>query len=118
MKAFIASLCVLTVLLGLILLNATFVHRTASDLEERIEALGIDDVAPLLELERYWKEKKTLIGLSVSTNMIQSIDERIAEMHAAIVQGDEVELEVASRLALVAIERIRYHERCSIDNLL
>lgn len=118
MKAFIASLCALAALLGLIALNATFVHRTASALEERIEALEISNTDSLFELERYWKEKKTLIGLSVSTNMIQDIDERIAEMHAAIVQEDEVEFEVASHLALVAIERVRYHERCSIDNLL
>lgn len=118
MKAFIASLCALAALLGLIALNAAFVHRTAGALEERIEALEIKDENALLELERYWQEKKTLIGLSVSTNMIQSIEERIAEIHAAIVQQDEVELELASRLALVAIERIRYAERCSIDNLL
>ena len=118
MKAFIASLCALAALLGLIALNVAFVHRTANALEERIEALEIDSLDPVLELERYWKEKKTLIGLSVSTNKIQDIDERIAEIHAAIAQGDEVELEIASRLALVAIERIRYHERCSIDNLL
>jgi hypothetical protein len=118
MKAFIASLCVLVALLGLILLNAAFVHRTASGLEARIEALKIGNAEALSELEYYWKEKKTLIGLSVSTNMIQSIDEHIAEMHAAIAQKDETELEIASRLALVAIERIRYHERCSIDNLL
>lgn len=118
MKAFIASLCALAALLGLIALNAAFVHRTANALEERIEALEINSLDALLELEHYWKEKKTLIGLSVSTNMIQSIDERIAEMHAAVVQGGEVEFETASRLALVAIERIRYHERCSIDNLL
>lgn len=118
MKAFIASLCALAALLCLILLNAAFVHRTAGELTGRIEALEINDTDALSELEHYWKEKKALIGLSVSTNMIQSIDERIAEMHAAIVQGDEVELEAASRLALVAIERVRYHERCSIDNLL
>lgn len=118
MKAFIASLCTLAALLGLIAVNASFVHRTASGLEVRIKAVEIDDDDALSELENYWKEKKTLIGLSVSTNMIQGIDERIAEMHAAIAQRDEVELEAASRLALVAIERVRYHERCSIDNLL
>ena len=118
MKAFIASLCALAALLGLIAVNAVFLHRTASGLEARVNAVEIDDADALLELEHYWKEKKTLIGLSVSTSMIQSIDERIAEMHAAIVQRDEVELETASRLALVAIERVRYHERCSIDNLL
>ena len=118
MKAFIASLCALIALLGLIALNATFIHRTASALEERIQALEIDSMDPVLELDRYWKEKKALIGLSVSTNMIQDIDEQIAEIHAAIAQKDNAALESASRLALVAIERIRYHERCSIDNLL
>ena len=118
MKAFIASICVLAALLGLIVLNAAFIHRTANALEDHVVALTIGDENALLELERYWQQKKTLIGLSVSTSMIQSIDERIAEMHAAIVQRDEVELETASRLALVAIERVRYHERCSIDNLL
>lgn len=118
MKAFIASLCALAALLGLIALNAAFIHRTAGALEERIEALTPDNARALAELEHYWEEKKTLIGLSVSTDMIQSIDERIAEIHTAIVQGDEAGLQVAARLALVSIERVRHNERCSIDNLL
>jgi aconitate hydratase len=36
----------------------------------------------------------------------------------AVAQKDEAELQTASHLALVAIERLRHHERCSIDNLL
>ena len=118
MKAFIASICVLAALLGLIALNAAFIHRTATALEARVEALTTDNENALSELERYWQQKKTLIGLSVATDKIRSIDERIAEIHTAIAQGDEAELEVAARLALVAIEYMRYSERCSIDNLL
>ena len=118
MKAFITSLCVFTVLLGLIIWNAAFIHRTANTLERCVEALSINQYDSFLELERYWKEKKTLMGLSVSTGMIQSIDERLAEMRAAILQKDETELAISSHLVLVAIERVRYNERFSIDNLL
>ena len=118
MKAFIASLCAFAALLGLIALNAAFIHQTANALEERVEALTSGDESSLLELERYWQQKKTLIGLSVSTDMIRDIDDRFAEIHTAITQEDEAELEKACRLVLVAIERVRYNERCSIDNLL
>ena len=118
MKAFIASLCALAALLGVIAWNAVFIHHTAKHLEEHIKALEIDSLDAISQLEQHWEEKKTLIGLSVSTNMIQAIDEHIAEIHAAAVQRDEAAFEAASRLALVAIERIRHHERCSIDNLL
>ncbi|MBO5327381.1 MAG: DUF4363 family protein [Clostridia bacterium] len=118
MKAFIASICALTALLLLIVLNAAFIHRTANALEDRVTALNVKDENTLLELERYWQQKKTLIGLSVDTDKICAIDERIAEIHTAIAQGDQAELEAAARLALVAIECVRYSERCSIDNLL
>ena len=118
MKAFIASICVFAALLGLIILNAAFIHRTANTLEDRVVALTVGDENALLELEHYWQQKKTLIGLSVATDKICAIDERIAEIHTGIAQGDEAALRAAARLALVAIERVRYNERCSIDNLL
>ena len=117
MKTFIASLCALAALLGLITLNASFIHRTASTLEKYVESLTPNSENSLLELESYWQQKKTLIGLSVSTDMIRDIDEHIAEIRIAIEQRDETELAIATRLALVAIERVRYNERCSIDNL-
>ena len=118
MKTFIVSLCVFSVLLGLIAFNAAFIHRTTSTLKKQIEELTIDSKSELMNLEQYWKQKKTLIGLSVSSDLIRDIDERIAEIHTAIAQEDEAGLEACARLALVAIERMRHNERCSIDNLL
>ena len=118
MKAFVAALCTLGVLIAVIALNAAFVHQTASALEKQIDNLEIGKEDALFVLEEFWNKKKTLIGLSASTNRIQDIDERIAEIHAAIEQKDEAELKTASHLTLVAIERLRHHERCSIDNLL
>ena len=118
MKTFIVSLFVFIGLLGLIAFNAAFIHRTASTLKAHIEELTIDGKSELTNLEEYWKEKKTLIGLSLSSDLIRDIDERIAEIHTAVAQEDEAELEAAARLALVAIERMCHNERCSIDNLL
>ena len=112
MKTFIASLCALAALLGLITLNASFIHRTANTLEKHVEALTPNSENSLLELESYWQQKKTLIGLSVSTDMIRDIDERIAEIRIAIAddKGD-----AAHKHGGLAASRTRQNQEGMID---
>ncbi|MBQ8356732.1 MAG: hypothetical protein IJX39_02870 [Clostridia bacterium] len=118
MKTFIISIAVMLLLLALIGVNIVFIHRTANALEERIGRLSIDDEAALTDLEAYWKKQKALIGLSVSSEVIRTIDEHMAEIHSAMVQGSAEDLDLATRLALCAIEQMRHNEECAIDNLL
>ncbi len=119
MKTFYVVLAVFAVLLALILGNALYVNQTATALKEQLPALSNaeDATAALTALERYWERRRTVISLSVPTESVWLIDERLTEIRSAVVRQDADDLDVALRLALDAVTRMQSTEGLSVDIL-
>ena len=120
MKSFYAAMLVFAVLLLLILCNTLFIHRTASEMELRIDAVveAEDALGAVEELERYWQKKRTPVRLSLHGNIILSIDEHIEEIRWAVEQGKSDELMLAVRQLRAAVTLMRKSHGISPDTVL
>lgn len=119
MKTFIVAICTFSLLLLLIGWNVIFVNRAMNELEEIVSALPSCEKAngPLVQAETLWKKKRTALSLSVSYNEIRDLDVSLAEMRAAVEEGDALQFETARLTALGAIDDIRRLERITPSSI-
>ena len=119
MKTFIVSICMFCILLALIVWNVIFVNSTMSELERQIASLPSCEEAgdALTRAEALWQDNRTALTLSVSYGEIRDMDVSLAEMRAAVSQGDVLQFETARLTALGAIDDIRRLERISPSSI-
>lgn len=120
MKSFYAAMLVFAALLLLIFYNTLFIHRTASEMELRIDAVvnAQDALSAVQELECYWQKKRTPVRLSLHGSIILSIDERIGEIRWAVEQEKTDELALAVRQLKDAVRLMCKSHGISPDTLL
>ncbi len=119
MKTFIVAICAFSLLLVLIGWNVFFVNRTMNRLEEDIISLPPCEEADdaLTRAETLWREKRTMLSLSVSYGEIRDMDVSLAEMRAAVTEGDTLQFETARLTALGAVDDIRRLERITPSSI-
>ena len=118
MKSFWVSLGIFATLMGLIVWNSIYVHRTCQELTETASALppyntGADALA---NLTARWERESTYMELSVSHHSIDKINDCLHEWNSAVSVGDEVEYERCRHLFLSTISQILRVERITISN--
>lgn len=120
MKTFYASLVTFTLLLLLIGANAVYIRKTATKLEEHLTTLLIDGSSfqEMDELETYWERRKPFVSLSMPSEVVWSISDRIIEIRSAVTQQDKDGLDLAVRLAIEDVSRMKNTEGFSIETLL
>ncbi|MBE6546915.1 MAG: DUF4363 family protein [Ruminococcaceae bacterium] len=119
MKAFWASLLLFGILLGGILCNARYLHRTADYLEKTAQALAQADSRDetLGELERFWEKNQTIISLTVGFRELDRFGEIIVQLRWAHDAENESEFERYRLLLADVTEEIIRSEEFSIKNL-
>ena len=112
MKAFVASLILLGLMLLLIAGNALYVKHVTNNMEEQLGAVLQSDNADTADaLWQEWCRARRWLRLSVPVETVNEIDDRLAEVCVAASKKDADELVLAVRLSLNAIRRMRDIER-------
>ncbi len=119
MKTFIIAICTFSLLLGLIGWSVFFVNSTMNELEREITSLPpcAEADGALAQAEAFWREKRTALSLSVSYSEIRDMDVSLAEMRAAVTEGDALQFETARLTALGAVDDIRRLERITPSSI-
>lgn len=120
MKTFYGSLVAFAIVTFLIVANAIYIRKTATALEARLTPLLTQDVSTeqVEDLEKYWEKRKTVVGLSMPATVGWNISDRIIEIRSAAEKKDAEGLDLAVRLALEAVARMRKTEGFAIEALL
>ncbi len=118
MKSFIFSICALTVLVILIIINSFYVSNVADNLINKVENLSYDSINEIEELKTLWDKKSFLISLSSSDKEIDRIDEAISILEKKSENQIQADFEETKVYLIKYIELIKEHEKITINNLL
>ena len=120
MKVFYASLITFVALIGLICVNTLYMNKTAAGLQERLLSLleSTPTKQELAALEEYWEDRRAVAEMSLPSEIVWSINERLTEVRSAVLRQDTDDLDIAVRLALDAVSRMEHIERFSLAILL
>lgn len=120
MKAWIVSLCLFILLIGIIIGNAVYVHRVADHLCSTLHALHFEDAktaATLEELDAYWQRHHPFISLSISYRELDHVSETMISLRAAYDTQNVSDFEGYRQLLLDAADELSRLERFSVENL-
>ena len=120
MKAWIASLCLFLLLIGVIIANAIYVHRVTDHLREATEALVFDEASTADALDalwEYWNRHRALIALSIGFRELDHVCETMISLRASYDTRSASDFEQYRRLLADAADEISRLERFSVENL-
>ena len=118
MRSTIISIILFSLLLGGIIWNGIFVRQVSNTLTEYADTLVSPSDQELRSLEKYWEEKRSWIGLSVSGSYLDSVEKIIISLRSAYDLGNESEYQKNLALFRQAAETVGKAERVSIENIL
>ena len=120
MKAWIISLVLFILLLGLIIGNAVYIHRVAARLCEISDSLVFDEEeteARFEMLEAYWERNRAFIALSISYRELDRVAEMMISLRSAYETKNASDFEEYRRLFRDVADEISRFERFSVENL-
>lgn len=114
MKSFFATLLLFLLTVGLVVFNAFYINRIASNAEEMISALpeSIDQqsVRQAEEMLAYWKKHEHRVSLSANYNIADRVTEQATLLVVCAQSGDVYGFQSARALLLDAIDDMRRPE--------
>ena len=120
MKAWFFSLCLFLVLIGMIIANAIYVHRTSKHICSLLETLSFEGAATkntLDELQRYWDQHRPFIALSIGYRDLDHVCETLISLRASYEVQSAPDFELYRQVAADAVRDLGRLERFSIENL-
>lgn len=120
MKAWIVSLCLFVLLLGIIVFNAVYVHRVSDHLSEVLNSLSADAANTQDELDAldaYWEKHHPLVALSIGYRELDHVSETLISLRAAYQSRNVSDFELYRQLCVDAADELARLEKFSIENL-
>lgn len=121
MKSFVATLILLSIVIGGTVWNFQFVNRTADRMDDLIAALpGIENadcLAKTQEIRAYWEERVPALRFSVGYAYLDRVGEQTALLCACAEIGDLFGFRSAAALLSDAVKDMRRGERFFVANL-
>ena len=118
MKAFVISLCVFTLVLGVTVWNSVYIGKVTSELEAISNEISPSNKEALEEAEDYWKRNEHIICIFVSHKDIDNVNIAFDVLNEKMNNGDEVGFYEYTALLKNYIEEIGKKERIHIDNII
>lgn len=120
MKAWIASLILLSVLITLIACNARYVHHVSAHICDTAESLSFEDgqtSAKLDALDQYWKQHRPYMALSISYRDLDHLCEVLLSLRSAYDTQNSSDFELYRRMVSDCAVEIARLEKFSVENL-
>ena len=120
MKAWIASLFLFVLLIGIIIANAVYIHRVSAHLQSAANSLCFESeqtAQTLDELSAYWRRHRARIALSISYRDLDHVCETIISLRAAYDTQSASDFENYRQLLSDVAGEISRLERFSVENL-
>lgn len=122
MKSFIATLVLLGMMLGGILVNCIYINNVANDMLDAAEELrfleGEESVLRAIALHEYWQKRVKLVDLSVNYLLIERVNQNLSLVVTCAKAQDHFGYLSALALLIDAIEDMRRLEELSLGGIL
>ena len=115
MKSFIAATILFCLLIGIIIINSIYTKKIAEELEDKILALDFENeiTDDIDSIQKYWKKKEKVIGISVGFKEIDKTSELIIALKVHYQYQNREEFEKAKLLLIDVIDEITRLEKLS-----
>lgn len=118
MKAFIAGIITLSILIAAVTFNGIFVCRQIQALSDETRALSSDiTLANCEALTELWKSSSPFITLSVSRSSVDEIDDTITLMINDIKTGNETAYLVSRTKLICLFDRLKETESFNLRRI-
>ena len=118
MKAFVISLCVFTLVLGVTVWNSVYIGKVTSELEAISNEISPSNKEALEEAEDYWERNEHIICIFVSHKDIDNVNIAFGVLEEKIKNDDGGGFYEYLALLKKYIEEIGNKERFHIDNII
>jgi len=119
MRSFIISLILFIVVILCIILNAAYVTKSCKQLDHLSQEIsaGNNRNANIQEISEYWKNNRSMLGLSIRMNEIERMNDLIESLRASYSAQNESEIQKSCALiSELALDLSRY-ERISVKSI-
>lgn len=122
MKGFIASLVTLCLLIGGIIWNGIWIHRTLGDLINTAQSLAKtaeedrEDISK--ELRGKWNECRHLLAITISHTEVESIDSRIVALVAYAQNGEDADFDATLQQLREELEYLHRSESLTVEGII
>lgn len=122
MKGFIASIITLCLLIGCIVWNGIWVHKTLESLMDSAEALtqAEENVREEQTRELYnkWKDCRSLLSVTVSHTEVESIDSRIVSLVSFAENGEDSDFDAILAQLREELEYLHRSESLTLEGII
>ena len=118
MKAFIASLIILSVLLGSVTWYSIYVSSVLCDIEKLSEEISKEDRGAFESLSDAWEKNELLVSISTSHNKIDALNKTLSILESMYENEGFDEFYKYKAILREEIGDISVNERISLDNIL
>lgn len=121
MRGFFTTVCIFSIILGIILLNKIYLTHTATNFLERANELEEQipkDISQIKSLQEDWDKSKDIMQISVAHKRIDTVTDLMDSLLAYAFLQDEAEYKKTAALLINALEEIRRFEEFSAVNIL
>lgn len=119
MKAFIISICTITLIFGVIIWNFFYINNIYVYMTDTVTEFELNEesVKKAEALWEYWKRKSVIIALSIPHRVSDELEKNLVILQAKLRSGSDFELDEAKALTLNSIEEMRIHASASFDSV-
>ena len=118
MRTFIIAIIVLTVIVSGIIGYHFYCDKTAKDLEELAFSENAVSADGAENLYAYWEKKRFALHLGINSELIDSVEEHILTLRAAINSGSGENTAEAIELLRYELSELRKANSLSLENIL
>lgn len=122
MKGFIAALMTLCLLIGVIIWNGIWVHRTLGelmDITDHIADSAEEDRSSLsAELYGRWRKSRHILSVTVSHTEVEGIDSRIVSLVSYAENGEDSDFDAALAQLREELEYLHRSESLTVEGII
>lgn len=123
MKGCLLAAVILLLVVGTVILNAVYIHHTARELNEAVEALPavpdpVNTPAIVAGIRESLEQKAPLLGITVAYATIDRVSEALIALESYARTGDLRQYDATLALLSDLIEELTRTERMTLDTIL
>lgn len=117
MKSVIFSIILFLILIGLLITNSIYIHKTCDKMLDILDFLSLNDIDGADEISAIWQKNRTLFSISIHDSHIERVNELTEGLKSAIAKSDGAEFNEHVALLSQLLKELKEIEEISFEGV-
>ena len=117
MKAVIFSLILFIILIGLLIANSIYIHKTCNEMLDILSSLSPTDTSGAEKISAIWERNRTLFSISIHDSHIERVNELTEGLKSAVAKSDDAEFNEHVALLSQLLKELKEIEELSFEGI-